>query len=109
MSVLLATGPGTFAPQQQYPETGMGLAVADLDGDGRPEILIGGTGHGIAVLHNAGDGTFDSTDYVDGGSRLVVADLNGDGKPDVVSVAADLNGGVWSGRSGKVTVLLHRP
>lgn len=108
MSVLLATGPGTFAPQQQYPETGTGVALADLDGDGRPEILI--ANNDLVVLHNAGDGTFDAVDHVpDGGGRLVVADLNGDGKPDVVSVAVDLDAAIWSGRSDEVSVLLHVP
>ena len=108
ISVLLANGPGTFASQQTYPETGTGVALADLDGDGRPEILI--EGYGLRVLHNSGDGTFDAVDWVpDGGGRLVIADLNGDGKPDVASVSVDLNGGVWSGRSDQVSVLLHLP
>ena len=106
ISVLLATGPGTFAPQQQYAQPGTGVALADLDGDGRPEILI--TANDLIVLHNAGDGTFDSVDHVpNAGGRLVVADLNGDGKPDVASVAVDLAAGVWSGRSDEVAVLLH--
>jgi hypothetical protein len=110
ISVLLATGPGMFAPQQHYAGASTGVALADLDGDGRPEILILTTGSTLVVLHNAGDGTFDVVDRVPNcGSRLVVADLNGDGKPDVATVAADLTAGYWSGHSDEVAVFLHLP
>jgi len=63
-----------------------GLAVADFNGDGAPDILTGG-----GLRMNAGDGTFGRVDNdgyvwipngVDGG--IAAGDLDGDGTPDVV-------------------------
>jgi len=84
------------------------IAVADLNGDGLPDVIIG-TDFGIAVLINKGDGTFVqppglySVSVGQGGVLagdiwLVAADLNGDGRPDVAvagggGVAVLLNNG----------------
>jgi len=40
------------------PFYGMGLACADYDGDGRPDVLLTGVG-GVRLLHNAGAGRFE--------------------------------------------------
>ena len=78
------------------------IVVADLNGDGHPDIVVGQGSAGIAVLLNNGDGTFSGPTYysitwpsgssggaVDG---LAVADLNGDGKVDVVTGDGALSG-----------------
>ena len=72
------------------------IAVADLNGDGKPDIVseqstTDGTIQ-VGVLLNNGDGTFQTAvTYGAGGSSsglvytsVVVADVNGEGKPDIV-------------------------
>jgi hypothetical protein len=78
------------------------VAVADVNGDGKPDILVGNVcsdsvpfpclnGEGaVGVLLGNGDGTFrPAVSYASGGSTggayfLVVADVNRDGKPDIL-------------------------
>jgi hypothetical protein len=100
-------GPGlNFAPAVPYSSGGWGadsVAVADVNNDGKPDLLVSnecasgdidcanydGT---VAVLLGNGDGTFQqAVTYYSGGlfaNSLAVADLNGDEKPDVVVVNA---------------------
>ena len=59
----LLGSPDVVAPVHQ------GVAVGDLQGDGRPDLLLGALDAGYALLDNAGDG----------GHRLVV-DVVGDGR-----------------------------
>jgi uncharacterized protein YfaP (DUF2135 family) len=62
------------------------LQTADLDGDGKPEIVTAGA-DGVDVLRNQGDGTFaKAVVYPQEGSPvdIVAADLNGDSKLDLV-------------------------
>jgi hypothetical protein len=67
-----------------------GLAVADLNGDGRPDLVFYGDAKDLEIIYNQGkngwsepkrwhigDGRMD-------GNALVVGDLNGDGRPDIV-------------------------
>ncbi|HEX6761687.1 MAG TPA: FG-GAP-like repeat-containing protein [Gaiellaceae bacterium] len=76
---------------------GDGCVAADLNGDGRPDLLVTTT-TGIHLLWNNGNGTFsegaraagmDATGWYSGAA---VADVNGDGRPDVfVAGYADPN------------------
>jgi Bacterial Ig-like domain (group 3)/FG-GAP-like repeat/FG-GAP repeat len=97
-SVLLGNGDGTFQPAVPY-DTAFGpdaLAVADVNGDGKPDLIVtnseladeyygGGT---VGVYLGNGDGTFQGPNFVGSGGwdadGVVVADVNGDGKPDLV-------------------------
>jgi hypothetical protein len=46
----IGAGDGTFFPAQVYPGGGAGVAVADVNGDGRPDILAGEpTNHDVLV------------------------------------------------------------
>ncbi len=69
------------------------LALAELTGDGRPEILVADRGtHALAVLRNLGDGSFAPAATLPLGpaaypSDLVAADFDRDGRTDVAVAA----------------------
>jgi hypothetical protein len=65
----------------------IGNTQADLNGDGRLDVVTGGFGYSLGVLLNRGDGTLLAPKYYVGSSTSwnpKVADLNKDGKPDIV-------------------------
>src|SRR5713226_1915786 len=99
VSVLLGNGDGTFQPPVSYSSGGqfaLSVAVADTNGDGKPDLLVvneyvgnGNLSNGtVGVLLGNGDGTFQAAvTYGSGGKyagSVAVADLNGDGKPDLL-------------------------
>ena len=109
IGVLIGNGDGTFQKATTYDSGGLGgtsaLVVADVNGDGKADILVGNncpgncTGNGsFGVLLGKGDGTFQpSVTYtltgVGGVEDIVVADLNGDHKPDLTLVGNGID--VW--------------
>ncbi|MGA7648369.1 MAG: Ig-like domain repeat protein [Terriglobales bacterium] len=97
VSVLLGNGDGTFQTAVSYGSGGeyaWSVAVADVNGDGKPDLLVSNecasncTNGSVSVLLGNGDGTFQTAvGYGSGGEdalSVAVADVNGDGKPDVV-------------------------
>lgn len=99
VGVLVGNGDGTFQTVVTYGSGGYGaysVAVADVNGDGRLDILVsnnsgsnGDTRNGtVGVLLGSGGGRFQTAvTYNSGGYSaysIAVADVNGDGKLDVV-------------------------
>jgi len=106
--VLLGNGDGTLRAPVTYELTNgeasaASLAVADLNGDGKPDLVVtnaNSSGKGIIyVLLNEGDGTFPTqVTYPSGGfgTSVILGDVNRDGKLDAVVAST----------SGSVSVLL---
>jgi hypothetical protein len=72
------------------------VAIADVNGDGKLDVLAGMSypGFAIAVLLGRGDGTFQSPILSPTGSipfSIAVGDFNGDGNPDVAVAQRDSN------------------
>ncbi len=68
------------------------MAVADMNGDGRPDIVFDGDIDGLSVLDQNADGTFGSprriakVEVANRPDALTVVDLDGDGKKEVVAL-----------------------
>ncbi len=92
LSVLLGNGDGTFqTPGIQTQIAGISgpLAAADVNGDGKADVIFAQGGI-ISVAFGNGNGTFQlETDYSVPGtvSNMVVADFNGDNEPDIAFLA----------------------
>jgi len=110
--------PGTFLPVVNLDAASepSGIVIADVNGDGVPDIVIASEGQtsdntgvaGATILLNSKDhpGTFGAPvtyagQYGDMG--LAVGDLNGDGLPDIVLTSANYPQG-----TGSITVMLNQ-
>jgi hypothetical protein len=134
-SLFLNNGDGTFRDAsaawglRNRPGKGMGIGVADFDGDGKPDLFIPNDGYYNSFFHNKGnrfdeeamqvgvalpeDGNFIS------GMGLDFRDVNNDGWPDISVIALNnqtfpmfLNTGVGgfedaTSRSGMRNLTLH--
>jgi hypothetical protein len=113
VSILLGTGAGSFAAPTAIPVNGgsqtRSVTVADVNGDGRPDLVVN-VGVSVAVLVGNGAGGFAAAGtYGQGGNLqdVIVADMNGDLRPDlIVADAGTYSEDHPSGTKGGVSVLL---
>jgi hypothetical protein len=111
VGVLLGQASGGFAPVITY-QTGptsvpVGVAVADVNGDGRPDLVTANHGNNTVgvLLGQAGGGFAPAITYPTGPTSapasVAVADMNGDGRPDIIAASYDDNTvGVLLGQAG---------
>lgn len=113
VSIFYGNGDGSFQTGPSYaglPDS-MPVAITDIDGDGNPDIFLGGNSAGVfssanydmeismyQVLMGRGDGTFvDSPVYAQGtysgDKQIASADFNGDGNQDVLVYNNSTTGG----------------
>jgi uncharacterized protein (TIGR03437 family) len=101
VAVFFGGGNGAFQLAKTYRlgSYPAGLAVADLNGDGFPDLVVTDSGETITpgsayVLMNDGSGGFRTPQALAASSypqAVSVADVNGDGKLDLVICTSDVN------------------
>src|SRR5215469_2914893 len=96
ISILLASGDGTFQPAVNLAagQIPWALVATDLNGDGRLDLAVADQAGSVVVLLGRGDGTFQSPVSIplDASPRsIVAADFNGDGKQDLAVGQFDVN------------------
>jgi hypothetical protein len=107
----LNDGTGTFSAPVLHtmPTCSARVTLGDVDGDGAPDLVVGGDGFGcgaadaVSVAYNNGDATFTAPQLLTMSYRttsVVVADVDKDGNPDLVG------GGQTNGAEGDLSVLL---
>jgi FG-GAP-like repeat len=84
--VLLGYGNRTFRTPVPYDSDGYdaSVAITDVDGDDKLDVLVGNLGQVVGVLLGYSDDTFHArvTSSPSSASSIAVADVNGDGQPD---------------------------
>jgi hypothetical protein len=85
--ILRGNGDGTFDKANPIAQNWVNkeLAVADLNGDGKADLLQHGAGTTWKVHIGQGSGNFTQTDSVSLPGAPVVADVNGDGRTDLIA------------------------
>lgn len=105
ISLLLGKGGGEFSPAVTLATTNspFSIATGDFNGDGHPDLAVGGTG-GLGILLGNGDGTFVMVSQVESGpgpGALSAGDFNADGISDLETSFGDVN-------DGGIAILLGR-
>lgn len=98
--------PAFFTADQVLP---LGLAVGDVNGDGRADVVLsaGPNQAGIAVLQGQPDGSLGAPQFFPGGpDALALGDVNGDGFPDIVEGAFPA-AGTNDSTTSSITVMLN--
>jgi hypothetical protein len=109
VSVLRNDGHGRFPSRRTYPvaEGGGPVAVGDLSGDGKPDVVtVHDDSDRLSLLVNNGKGVLLPVLAYPTGQlpqAVAIGDLNGDGRADLVSADS------WEDVSNDLTVILSHP
>jgi hypothetical protein len=110
-AILLGDGTGNFrpAPGSQLKLDGSDLALVDLNGDGKSDLVTPSGEVGVSVRLATGDGRFRTVEFspfaTDYTLRIAAADFNGDGRPDIAALSGD--GLSWPVGPNRSSVLLQ--
>jgi hypothetical protein len=117
VTILLGNGDGTFRQGTNITVTTDGvtsnaetIALADFNGDHKPDIAISDSGNTWIYLGN-GDGTFKQSYATSngGGASLVAGDFNADGKQDLVFGDTDYVGLLLGNGDGTMQYPIESP
>jgi hypothetical protein len=104
VDILLGNGDGTFGDPTPFALAAgfaQAIAVGDLNGDGKLDIVTSHFAGTVSVLLGNGDGTFQAPMAINGVAArqysLALADFNGDGNLDIVTSNYDGNVAVLLG------------
>ncbi len=90
VSILLGKGDGSFEPAVNYALAGVQITAADLNKDGKPDLVARPTTTSLAVLLNSGNGTFQNAQSYPVSQPQVrvfaAGDFNGDGAVDLFAL-----------------------
>jgi hypothetical protein len=95
ISILLNNGTGTFGTATYYPVAisgvfaAAGIAIGDVNGDKKPDVIVGSSSASAIVFLNQGNGTFAVKGTVGSvplyaTNNVVLADINNDKKLDII-------------------------
>jgi hypothetical protein len=94
LSVYLGNGDGSFQAPKQVSKTVASVLVADINGDGIPDLITTQSDNGLQIFLGKGNGTFGAQPEVPSRNGALVwmagvSDYNGDGIPDIALVGQD--------------------
>lgn len=85
--------PVAYATRSEYVCKASAIAVADVNGDGRKDVVIAEGGCGIEILLQNANGGLESGSFLASGEShmMRVVDLDGDGRADIVGIGWGTN------------------
>ena len=117
VAILYQNASGGFAAPVLLPAgvNPQGVAVADLDGDHRPDIVVANAGYAplggiggasVTILRQTVPGSFSASSIAvpDGAVQICLADLNHDGLPDIAALSVSY---VFSTVPSQISILLQ--
>jgi hypothetical protein len=98
--VLTGNADGTLAPAvkvdigTQLTCSITSIAIGDVNGDGRPDVVVGGNFCGMQVLHQAANGSLVVAEFLNraASGSIRIADLDGNGKKVLLAVGGGTSG-----------------